>query len=312
MAKVIVYGTGKTYRLFMRNICPGGVDYLCDPKFGIEKRGLRELTVSELAEFSEPATVYLCMSDLKELKEAKELLGKNPNLDIHIPVTEAFDRLSGSDLRTKGAGEYTDLFHNKLIFDETVPEKLTISFCGQGSTVKIGKNLIIASRLDIVVGTDAAVCLDDSSSFYDTHIEAAFGDIRIGKNCVFSFGTWLRNHDGHHIYDLKTGKRINYCKDIELGDHIWCGQNVTILKGVQISGESVIAASSVVTGIFPEHVVIGGNPARILRKEICWGKDATLAYNFEGKSEYYDKAYPLIPTGEIMHNQKRKDRAPHK
>lgn len=308
MPKVIVYGIGKTYRLFMRNICPGGVDYFCDRRFEMEKRKSQDLTVSELAEFSEPAIVYLCISDLEELNKVKEFLGKNHNLDIHIPTIEAFGRLSGSDLQAKGSGEYTDLFHNKLIFDETIPEKLTINFCGQGSTVKVGKGLIIASKLNIVVGTDAVVDIGDGSSFYDTHIEAAFGDIRIGCNCVFSFGIWIRNHDGHHIYDLKTGKRINYCQNIELGNHIWCGQNVTILKGAQVDSESVIAASSVVTKAYPEHVVIGGNPARVLRKEICWGKDATLAYNFEGKSKYYDKAYPLIPTDEIMCNQRREDR----
>ncbi|MBD5529287.1 MAG: acyltransferase [Lachnospiraceae bacterium] len=311
MSKVIVYGAGKTWHYFMRNICAGGIDYICDRRFDREKPdflgGKKTMTVAELIEFPQPAAVYLCLADLNECAEVKNLLAKNSNLEIHILQLEAFRRLSGNDLRAKGAGEYTDLFHNKLIFDDTVPENLIVSFGGQGSTIRIGSGVVV-NKLEIIVGTDAEVCIGDGSSFQDTHIEAAFGDIRVGQNCTFSFGTWLRSHDGHHIYDLQTGERVNYSKNIELGDHIWCGQNAIILKGARVGNESVIGAASVVAGCFPEHVAIGGNPARILREGICWGREATFAFNFESRLEYNDNAYPAIPTAEIMQNQRRQDR----
>lgn len=49
-------------------------------------------------------------------------------------------------------------------------------------------------------------------------------------------------------------------------DDVWCGANVTILKGVTIGRGSVIAAGSVVTKSCPSYSIIGGVPAKILKR----------------------------------------------
>jgi acetyltransferase-like isoleucine patch superfamily enzyme len=45
---------------------------------------------------------------------------------------------------------------------------------------------------------------------------------------------------------------------------------VVILKGTTIGSGSVVAAGSVVKGEFPSNVLIGGNPARILKENVNW------------------------------------------
>ena len=53
---------------------------------------------------------------------------------------------------------------------------------------------------------------------------------------------------------------------IVIEDGVWCGANVTILKGVTIGKDSIVAAGAVVTKSFPPYSIIGGVPAKLLKK----------------------------------------------
>lgn len=57
----------------------------------------------------------------------------------------------------------------------------------------------------------------------------------------------------------------NYDAPVVIEDDVWCGANVTILKGVTIGRGSVVAAGAVVTKSFPPYSIIGGVPARLLK-----------------------------------------------
>lgn len=52
---------------------------------------------------------------------------------------------------------------------------------------------------------------------------------------------------------------------IVLGKKVWVGSNSTILQGVTIGDNSIIAAGSVVTKDVPANTIVGGVPTRILR-----------------------------------------------
>lgn len=52
---------------------------------------------------------------------------------------------------------------------------------------------------------------------------------------------------------------------VMIGDDVWIGCNSIILKGVTIGNGSIVAAGSVVTKDVPANVIVGGNPAKILK-----------------------------------------------
>lgn len=54
-------------------------------------------------------------------------------------------------------------------------------------------------------------------------------------------------------------------QEVIIGDDVWTGANVTILKGVKLGRGSVVAAGAVVTKSFPPYSIIGGVPAKLLK-----------------------------------------------
>lgn len=60
-------------------------------------------------------------------------------------------------------------------------------------------------------------------------------------------------------------RRSTYPAPIVLGRNVWVGANVTILQGVTIGDNSVVAAGAVVTKDVPPNTVVGGVPARVIK-----------------------------------------------
>ena len=81
-------------------------------------------------------------------------------------------------------------------------------------------------------------------------------DCLIGHNVVFA----TLNH-----FIEPTERASMHPAPIVLGKKVWVGSNSTILQGVTIGDNSIIAAGSVVTKDVPANTIVGGVPARILR-----------------------------------------------
>lgn len=73
-------------------------------------------------------------------------------------------------------------------------------------------------------------------------------------------------------YDLKS----DYDKDVIIEKDVWCGANVTILKGVHIGRGSIIAAGAVVSRDVPPYSIVGGVPARVLKSR--WSRSQILQH----------------------------------
>lgn len=94
----------------------------------------------------------------------------------------------------------------------------------------------------------------------------------IGRNVIFGPNPTIITGDhridivGKFIIDVGDDEKLSENDlPIVIEDDVWCGANVTILKGVTIGHGSVVSAGAVVTRSFPPYSIIGGVPAKLIK-----------------------------------------------
>lgn len=118
------------------------------------------------------------------------------------------------------------------------------------------------------------------SVYRDVHIVAKNGkNIKIGDECMFAREIMIRNNDGHIIFDKNTGELLNPPEDIVIGNNVWIGMRVMILKGSVIPDGSVVGAMSMVNKRFEEeNILVAGSPAVKIRSNIEWKREDYAKY----------------------------------
>ena len=89
--------------------------------------------------------------------------------------------------------------------------------------------------------------------------------VHIGKNCFMAPGVHIYTAT-HPIDPIERVSGAEYGKSVTIGDNVWIGGHSVINPGVTIGNNVVVASGSVVTKNVPDNVVVGGNPARIIKK----------------------------------------------
>lgn len=108
-------------------------------------------------------------------------------------------------------------------------------------------------------------------------------NVIIGSDCMFSHQIHLRNATSHAIYEGSSKKRIARGQSIIIGEHVWFGFGVKVVKGVNIGKGSMIGAYSVVSKDIPDECMAAGNPAEVRKGNILW----TRAGPGEGSEEKF-------------------------
>ena len=94
--------------------------------------------------------------------------------------------------------------------------------------------------------------------------------IHIGENVTISMDVIILTHDFSIWNGLISidkdwkNKRPHFIKNVKIGDNSFIGARTIILPGSSIGNNVIVAAGSVVTKKFPNNVVIGGNPAKVI------------------------------------------------
>lgn len=92
--------------------------------------------------------------------------------------------------------------------------------------------------------------------------------IFIGANTLIGTEFTVYDSDFHALHPEKRLASAQKCAAVNIGKNVFIGSRVTILKGVNVGDNSVIAACSVVTRDVPSGSLVAGNPACVIRPEI--------------------------------------------
>ena len=142
-------------------------------------------------------------------------------------------------------------------------------YFGKNSKITIGHSLSVGPGVNIIVKDKATLTIGNSTYFTsDMHLEVV-NSVQIGDNCAISWGVTIIDDD-HHELISGTEKKGSSSSTVVIGNKVWVGCNVTILKNTFVGNNCVIAAGSVVKGTFPDNTLIAGNPAKAVKQNIDW------------------------------------------
>lgn len=216
------------------------------------------------------------------------VLGSEQDLAIHENSFE--DKIylrMHNRFSCSGKGNYIDLGSRV--------KNCTFDISGTNNKIVIGKNCNIHDVFFGIYGNHNSIVIGNNVSLRTSHFQ--LGDnhsrlricdlvsiekdaficvlegklVKIGNECMFSTGIIITPSDAHPIFELKTGERINRAKNILIGEHVWFGQNVTCLKGVEISDNVIIGNGSLCTaGKYKSGCIYAGNPAKLIKEGYYW------------------------------------------
>lgn len=153
-------------------------------------------------------------------------------------------------------------FANSSIDFKQGKEKTIINSDFVSNMVGLYQRSIIVARYGgkISIGSGCGI---SGSTIY------AMKEITIGDNVLIGGNCKIIDNDFHPLpasqrIDQKVGDIKK--RSITIGDGCFIGANSIILKGTTLGKNCVVGAGSVVSGTFPDNVIIAGNPARIIKE----------------------------------------------
>jgi maltose O-acetyltransferase len=112
----------------------------------------------------------------------------------------------------------------------------------------------------------AQIILGEGNWFNNNAVICANEFVSIGNNCVIGDQVAVYDCDFHEINPKSRNCGFGPTSPVSIGNNVWLGSRVMVLKGVTIGDNSVVGAMSLVTKSIPANSVAAGIPARVVRQ----------------------------------------------
>ena len=162
-----------------------------------------------------------------------------------------------SSVRESKLGAYTEVGPRTILLEVTMDDYSYVVNDTQITYTTIGKFCSIAAMTRINPGNHP---MDRASQSHFTYRASAYFP---GEPDDAEFFAWRREHH------------------IRIGHDVWIGHGAVILPGRNIGTGAVVAAGAIVTKDVPAYSIVGGNPARVIKRrfpEDIAGRLAELAW----------------------------------
>lgn len=169
--------------------------------------------------------------------------------------------------------------NNRIIIELGVSFKNTrIIIRGSNNTVIIKRHSLFEGGAIVLFG-DSVLNIGKRCSF-GSRMEMGLdtATVTFGDNCMAAAGLMIRTTDSHGIYSIDTGALINKPKDIVIGDYVWFGRNVSILKGAVVGNCNIIGLDSIFTGKSNDFELWAGTPAKKIKEGVLWARSSGLKH----------------------------------
>ena len=184
------------------------------------------------------------------IQEFRDFMATGSSIDGGSPVHAIFHKLSQEALKItaeiNGSYHTPEELHELLekLFDSKVPKSVGIF---PPFHTDCGKNTVLGERVFINMGCkfqdQGGITIDDGAL--------------IGHNVVLA--------TLNHYLDPERRGGMTHAP-IHIGKNVWIGSNATVLAGVTIGDGAVVAAGVVVTRDVAPNTIVGGVPAKIIKK----------------------------------------------
>jgi acetyltransferase-like isoleucine patch superfamily enzyme len=135
-----------------------------------------------------------------------------------------------------------------------------------GSRVQVWRN----ARLEALPTTagQGTITLEDDVMLQPYAHLAAVKSVQLGRGVMCGSHVYISDHDHDFANPDEPAISNNrvIAAPVAIGDYTWLGENVVVLKGVEIGEHCVIGAGSIVTRSIPPYSVAVGAPARVVRR----------------------------------------------
>ncbi|NEB78545.1 acyltransferase [Streptomyces sp. SID14478] len=170
------------------------------------------------------------------------------------------------------------------------PGRLRFARIGDGVCIAFPPGAIFGEEyIEIGAGTLVAAQVSISAGFLPGQDLGAAPVVTIGSRCSIGRGSHIVGHrsiavgddvfiapyvyvtDQNHSYDTPRepiGRQPPVNRPVVIGDGCWLGTGAIVLPGTRLGRNVTVAGGAVVRGEFPDHCVIAGVPARIVRRYV--------------------------------------------
>jgi len=174
------------------------------------------------------------------------------NVKRAMAITAALNRLT-----------FNDADEIRALFSQLIGKKVDDSFLlippfytAGGDEIRVGRNVFV----------------NQNCTFYDLGGLDIADDVMIGPNVSIITAS--------HPLEPSRRRVVTIGKPIAIERNVWIAAGATIIGGVTVGENAVVAAGSVVTKNVPPDTLVGGNPARIIRSI---GDDRGMTERYDGE-----------------------------